>query len=104
MYYYIAFEMNHIIIDAEQVRINDDINYLTDELVLCIIISKYFQVFTELFKCIAMTLSRLQDYVNKFPYGGIKLVRAYLEEDKETENYLLINKKLMTIIIMLLGI
>ena len=83
----IAFENgNHIIIDAEQVRINDDINYLTDELV-----SRYYnqQIFPSIYRTFQMyrndSYQDLQDYVNKFPYGGIKLVRgAYLEEDKET--------------------
>ena len=83
----IAFENgNHIIIDAEQVRINDDINYLTDELV-----SRYYnqQIFPSIYRTFQMyrndSYQDLQDYVNKFPYGGIKLVRgAYLEEDKDT--------------------
>jgi len=83
----IAFENgNHIIIDAEQVRINDDINYLTDEL-----LSKYYnqQIFPSIYRTFQMyrndSYQDLQDYVNKFPYGGIKLVRgAYLEEDKDT--------------------
>jgi proline dehydrogenase len=83
----IAFENgNHIIIDAEQVRINDEINYLTDTL-----ISGYHnqQIFPSIYRTFQMyrndSFQDLQDYVNKFPYGGIKLVRgAYLEEDKDT--------------------
>jgi proline dehydrogenase len=83
----IAFENgNHIIIDAEQVRINDEINYLTDTL-----ISRYYnqQIFPCIYKTFQMyrndSFQDLKDYVNKFPYGGIKLVRgAYLEEDKDT--------------------
>ena len=83
----IAFENgNHIIIDAEQVRINDEINYLTDSL-----ISGYHnqQIFPSIYRTFQMyrndSFQDLQDYVNKFPYGGIKLVRgAYLEEDKDT--------------------
>ena len=83
----IAFENgNHIIIDAEQVRINDEINYLTDTL-----ISGYHnqQIFPSIYRTFQMyrndSFQDLQDYVNKFPYGGIKLVRgAYLEENKDT--------------------
>lgn len=83
----IAFENgNHIIIDAEQVRINDEINYLTDTL-----ISKYYnqQIFPSIYRTFQMyrndSFHDLQNYVTKFPYGGIKLVRgAYLEEDKDT--------------------
>ena len=83
----ISFENgNHIIIDAEQVRINDEINYLTDTL-----ISGYHnqQIFPSIYRTFQMyrndSFQDLQDYVNKFPYGGIKLVRgAYLEEDKDT--------------------
>lgn len=91
----IAFENgNHIIIDAEQVRINDEINYLTDTL-----ISRYYnqQIFPCIYKTFQMyrndSFQDLKDYVNKFPYGGIKLVRgAYLEEDKDTVK-LFINKQ-----------
>ena len=91
----IAFENgNHIIIDAEQVRINDEINYLTDTL-----ISRYHnqQIFPSIYRTFQMyrndAFQDLQEYIKKYPSGGVKLVRgAYLEEDKDTGK-LFTNKK-----------
>lgn len=83
----VAFENgNHIIIDAEQVEINDEINFITDEVVSVFnnnfILPKVYRTFQMYRKD---SFQDLQKYISTYPNGGVKLVRgAYLEEDKHT--------------------
>jgi len=83
----VAFENgNHIIIDAEQVEINDEINFITDEVVSVFnnnfILPNVYRTFQMYRKD---SFQDLQKYISTYPNGGVKLVRgAYLEEDKHT--------------------